>query len=169
MDLDKPADAKVEGRAKFHVPAYAGFHLDVGGGLKAQLAIAYAKGRVGLDGTLGLATEASLDVGVKWSSTRGFEAGALAKVKASPKFELGVNASVAAGVDLYFRKLEKTWGPWRKKLGEFGPNMELSASFPVRYSEKDGLDLDFNKIQVTKPKPKLDAKALMKSSFDKLV
>ena len=78
-----------------------------------------------------------------------------------------MNASVAAGVDLYFRKLEKTWGPWRKKLGEFGPKMEPSASFPVRYSEKDGLDLDFNKIQVTKPK--LDAKALMKSSFDKLV
>ncbi len=169
MDLDKPAEAQVEGKAQFHVPAFAGFRLDLGGGLKAQVAVAYVKGRVGLDGTLGLGAEAKIDVGVKWNAAEGFAAEALAEVKASPKFELGVNASVTAGVSLPWplSDITKTWGPWRKKLGEFGPNMELSAKFPVKYTEKDGLDLDLNKIQVTKPN--LDAKALMKSAFDTLV
>lgn len=167
MDLDKPSEATVDGKAQFHVPAYAGFRLDVGGGLKAQAAVAYVKGRVGLDGTLGLGAEAKLDVGVKWNATDGFEAAALAEVKASPKFEVGVNASVSAGVDLYLKSIEKTWGPWRKKLGEFGPGMELSAKFPVKYTEKAGLDLDLNKIEIKKPS--LDAKALMKSAFDTLV
>ena len=87
----------------------------------------------------------------------------------SPKFELGVNASVTAGVDLPWPvpDIKKTWGPWRKKLGEFGPNMELSADFPVAWSEKKGLDFDINKIKVTKPN--LDAKGMMKSAFDTLV
>ena len=73
------------------------------GGLKAQAAVAFVKGRVGLDGTLGLGAEASIDVGVKWSKAEGFAAEALAEVKASPKFELGVNAEVTAGVDLWLK------------------------------------------------------------------
>ena len=169
MDLDKPSEATVEGDAQFYVPAYAGFKLDLGGGLKAQVAVAYVKGRVGLDGTLGLGVEGKLDVGVKWNPTDGIAFNANANVKASPKFELGVNASVTAGVDLPWplSDIDHTWGPWRKKLGEFGPNMELSADFPVGWSEKNGLDFDINKIKVTKPK--LDAKGMMKSAFDTLV
>ena len=169
MDLDNPADAKVEGNAQFFVPAYAGFKLDLGGGLKAQAAVAYVKGRVGLDGTLGIGTEAKLDVGVKWNQTDGLDLKANANVKASPKFELGVNASVTAGVSMPWPldDITKTWGPWRKKLGEFGPNMELSADFPMGWSEKNGLDFDVDKIKVTKPK--LDAKAIMKDAFQTLV
>ncbi len=167
MDLDKPEDATVDGKAQLYVPAYAGFTLDVGGGLKAQAAVAYVKGRVGLDGTLGLGAEGKFDVGVKWNRAEGFEVGATAEIAARPKFEVGVNASVSAGVDLGLFDISKTWGPWRKKLGEFGPDMELSATFPVAWSEKKGLDLDLNKITVKKPS--LDAKALMKSAFDTLV
>jgi len=169
MDLDKPSEATVDGKAQFYVPAYAGFKLDLGGGLKAQAAIAYVKGRVGLDGTLGLGVEGKLDVGVKWNATDGLSFNANANVTASPKFELGVNASVTAGVSLPWPldDLSHTWGPWRKKLGEFGPNMQLSADFPVAWSEKKGLDFDVDKITVTKPN--LDAKSMMKSAFDTLV
>ncbi|NND76015.1 MAG: DUF4157 domain-containing protein, partial [Ilumatobacter sp.] len=167
IDLDKPEDATVEGNAKFHVPAFAGFVIDVGGGLKAQAGIAYVKGRVGIDGTLGLGAEANFDVGVSWNRADGFAVKTLAEVKARPKFSLGVNASVSAGVDLWPVDITKTWGPWRKKLGEFGPDMELSASFPVAWSEQQGLDLDLANIVVKKPA--LDAKALMMSAFDVLV
>ncbi len=169
MDLDKPSEATVEGKAQFYVPAFAGFRLDLGGGLKAQVAVAYVKGRVGLDGMLGLGVEGKIDVGVKWNATDGLAFNANANVEASPKFELGVNASVTAGVDLPWPvpDIDHTWGPWRKKLGEFGPNMELSADFPVAWSEKEGLDFDLGKIKITKPK--LDAKSLMKSAFDTLV
>ena len=167
IDLDKPEEATVDGTAKFNVPAFAGFVIDVGGGLKAQAGIAYVKGRVGLDGTLGLGAEANFSVDVSWNRADGFEVATVVEVIARPKFSLGVNASVKAGVDLWPVDITKTWGPWRKKLGEFGPDMELSATFPVKWSEKNGLNLDLAKIVVKRPT--LDAKALMMSAFDTLV
>src|SRR5690606_30841134 len=54
LDLDRPEDATVTGHGEFYVPAYAGLGLDVGGGLRARLAVAYAQGRVGLTGRLGV-------------------------------------------------------------------------------------------------------------------
>jgi hypothetical protein len=167
MDLDKPEDATVTGKANFFVPSYAGLTLDVGGGLKAQVAVAYVKGRVGLSGTLGLGLDGSFGVDVSWNRNDGIAVGAKAEITARPKFEVGVNASVYAGVDLGITEIEKKWGPWTKKLGEFGPDMELGVSFPVNWSEKDGLDLSLDNISVKKPQ--LDAKGIIKSAFDTLV
>lgn len=167
LDLEKPEEAVVEGNALLFVPSYAGLTLDVGGGLKAQVANAYVKGRVGLDGTLGLAVDISLAVNINWNQNEGLEAGAEADITGRPKFEVGVNASVTAGVDLWLTEIEKTWGPWRKKLGEFGPDMELGATMPINWSEKKGLDLSLDNIKIKKPK--FDAKAIMKDAFDTLV
>jgi hypothetical protein len=167
IDLDKPEEATVHGQAQFYVPAYAGLRLDVGGGVKAQVAVAYVKGRVGLYGTLGLLVEGSFDVGVDWNPTDGFAVGAEAKIVASPKFELGVTASITAGVDLGLFDIDKTWGPWEKELGSFGPNMQLGASFPMKWSEKEGLDFDTDDIKIQKPT--IDAKEIMKGAFDMLV
>jgi hypothetical protein len=167
IDLDKPEEATVHGQAQFYVPAYAGLRLDVGGGVKAQVAVAYVKGRVGLYGTLGLLVEGSFDVGVDWNPSDGFAVGAEAKIVASPKFELGVTASITAGVDLGLFDIDKTWGPWEKTLGEFGPSMQLGASFPMKWSEKEGLDFDTDDIKIQKPT--IDAKEIMKGAFDMLV
>lgn len=169
LDIDKPEDAVVEGQAMFFVPSYAGLTLDLGGGLKAQVAVAYVKGRVGLDGTLGISVDVSAAVDVNWNRTDGLALAAEAEITGRPKFEVGVNASVTAGVDLPWPlgDIEKTWGPWRKKLGEFGPDMELGASFPIKWSENKGLDLSLDNIKLKKPK--LDAKAIMKDAFDMLV
>jgi len=167
IDLDKPEEATVHGQAQFYVPAYAGLRLDVGGGVKAQVAVAYVKGRVGLYGTLGLLVEGSFDVGVDWNPSDGFAVGAEAKIVASPKFELGVTASITAGVDLGLFDIDKTWGPWEKTLGEFGPNMQLGASFPMKWSEKEGLDFDTDDIKIQKLT--IDAKEIMKGAFDMLV
>jgi hypothetical protein len=167
IDLDRPEEATVVGTAQFYVPAFAGFTLDLGGGLKAQVAVAYAKGRVGLDGTLGIAAEARLDVAVSWNNADGFAVGGCAKVSAQPKFELGVNASFTVGVDLGLFDIDHEFGPWEKKLGEFGPDMQLSAAIPLQWSEKGGLDLDVEKIDVKRPH--LDPVALMKGAFETLV
>jgi hypothetical protein len=167
LDLDNPSGAQVDGKAKLVVPAYAGMALDIGGGLKAQLANVYAKGRVGIDGTLGVATEAALDVAVKWNMNQGLAFAAKAEVTAQPKFEVGINASLSAGIDLWLGKIEKTWGPWRKKLGEFGPNMELGASLPIKWSENDGLDFNLDNVEVKRPQ--IDAQSLLKDTFKTLV
>lgn len=167
MDLEKPEDATVTGKADFFVPSYAGLTLDVGGGLKAQVAVAFVKGRVGLAGTLGMGLDSSLGVDVAWNRNDGLAVGANAEITAKPKFEVAVNASVSAGVDLGITTLKKKWGPWSKTLGEFGPDMELGVSFPVKWSEKDGLDLSLDNIRVKKPQ--LDAKGIIKSAFSSLV
>ena len=166
LDLDKPEDATVTGSATFFVPSYAGLKLDLGGGLKAQAAVAYVKGRVGLTGELGLGLDGSFQVDVSWNRNDGFAVGAEAKIEASPKFKVGVTASVYAGVDLGITELEKEWGPWNKTLGEFGPDMKLGASFPLGWSEKDGLDLSLDKITITKPS--LDAKSILDSAFNSI-
>jgi hypothetical protein len=169
MDLDKPEEAVVDGSATFFVPSYAGFDLYLGGGLKASVAVAYVKGDVGLYGKLGLGVDGSFGVKVHWSQAEGLAVGAEAKLEAKPKFELGIRASVTAGVSLPWPlpDLDHTWGPWEHELGKFGPDMTLTATFPMGWSEAKGLDIDPSKITIDPPR--LDAKELMKSGFDALV
>ncbi|WP_114952489.1 eCIS core domain-containing protein [Sphingosinicella terrae] len=166
MDLEKPEEATVTGHADVVVPAYAGLSLDVGGGLRARLAVAYAEGRVGLKGELGIEAGASAAIDIAWNKDDGLEVGADLKAEAKPKFELSANASVTVGVDLWVTDVSHTFGPWTKMLGTFGPDMTLGVRMPVKWSEAEGLDLDLEDIEVTKPS--LDASALMSSVFDEL-
>lgn len=163
----KPEEASVDGNANFDVPAGAGFTLDIGGGVRARLATAQVSGRVGLDGRLGIEANAGANVKVQWDPVGGLELNANAYAKASPKFEIGANASVTASVDLLLAEPSYTWGPWRRQLGSFGPSLSVGIEFPVSWSEKNGLDLSLDNIKVTKPD--IDPKALMKDAFLELV
>ncbi len=151
FDLEKPEDATIKGGANFIVPSYAGLTLDVGGELKAQAAVAFVKGRLSLTGNLGVGLDSAFPVNVTWNRHDGIAVGGEPEITAKPKFEVEVGASVSAGVDLGIKTLKKTWGPWKKTLGEFGPDMDLGVSFPVNWSEKGGLDLDSDRISVKKP------------------
>jgi hypothetical protein len=165
--LDKPEEAVVDGNASFVVPAGAGFTLDVGGGLRARAAVGYVQGRVGLDARLGLEAEARADVLLHWSQADGLALAAKAHAEAHPKFDVGINASVTAGVDLLVTSVEHTWGPWRKQLGSFGPEMSVGITAPIAWSEKGGLDFSTDKIEITKPD--VDFPAVMKDAFLALV
>jgi hypothetical protein len=166
MDLDHPELATIHGHGQFFVPAYAGLNLNVGGGLRARVAVAYAEGRVGLEGQLGIEADASATVDFDWNPTSGLALEATFAANARPKFELFANASVTVGVDLLVTDVSHTFGPWRRELGSFGPDMELGVEFPVRWSEANGLDLSLDNIVVHEPS--LDAPALMGSVFDRL-
>jgi hypothetical protein len=166
MDLDHPELATVHGHGEFFVPAYAGLTLDVGGGLRARAAVAYAQGRVGLQGTLGIQADASAALDVDWNPTSGLAVETRVAANVRPKFRLAANASVTIGVDLLVTEVSHTFGPWQRTLGEFGPDMELGAEFPVRWSEANGLDLSLDNIVIRQPT--LDAPALMSSVFDAL-
>ena len=45
--------------------------------------------------------------------------------------------------------------------------MELGATLPMKWSEKEGLDLDLDDIKIKQPS--LDAAAMMKDAFTTLV
>nr|AWJ66046.1 hypothetical protein [uncultured bacterium] len=167
LNLDAPENAVVSGTAKFHIPAGAGFTLDIGGGLRARIATAQVSGRVGLDGRLGIEAEANAEVNVRWTQAEGFSLDAFAEAKAHPKFEIGANASVTASVDLLLAEPSHTWGPWRRVLGEFGPEMEVGVKFPVSWSEAEGLSLSLDNLEVTRPE--IDFGAVMKDAFLALV
>ena len=166
MDLDHPELATVRGHGEFFVPAYAGLTLDVGGGLRARAAVAYAQGRVGLQGTLGIQADASASLDIDWSPTVGLAVETRVAANVRPKFRLAANASVTVGVDLLVTDVSHTFGPWERVLGEFGPDIELGVEFPVRWSEANGLDLSLDNIVIRQPT--LDAPALMSSVFDAL-
>jgi hypothetical protein len=166
MDLDKPEDAKLHGHGEFFVPAFAGLDLDVGGGLRARAAIAFAEGRVGLTGELGVAADASAKLDVDWSRATGLSLDTKLAAHVQPKFKLSANARIKVGVDLGITDVSHTFGPWEKPLGEFGPNLELGVEAPVRWTEAQGLDFDLDKVTITKPN--FDAPALMSSVFDAL-
>ncbi|MDH3669481.1 MAG: hypothetical protein OEN23_21400, partial [Paracoccaceae bacterium] len=167
MDLDAPEDATITGSARFFVPAGAGLRLDIGGGLRARVAVAFAEGRVGLDGELGIEADASAGVTVNWNRNDGLSVEADVEANARPKFRVGVNARVRAGVDLYLTEITKTWGPWRRTLGEFGPDMEMGVKVPVKWNETDGVDFSLDDIEVRQPR--IDAKGILKSAFEELV
>ena len=167
MDLDRPEDAQITGSARFEVPAYAGLKLDIGGGLRARAAVAFVEGRVGLEGELGLEAEASAQVDVAWNRTDGLSVEAVAEANARPKFRVGVNASVRAGVDLGITDITETWGPWTRTLGEFGPEMEAGVKVPVKWSEQNGMDFSIDDIEITQPQ--INVKDILKSSFEELV
>ncbi|MBK5305229.1 MAG: DUF4157 domain-containing protein [Frankiaceae bacterium] len=166
LDLDHPELATLHGHGEFFVPAYAGLTLDVGGGLRARAAVAYAQGRVGLQGTLGIQADASAGLDVDWSPASGLAGEMRVAANVRPKFRLSANASVTIGVDLLVTDVSHTFGPWQRTLGEFGPDMELGVEFPVRWSEANGLDLSLDNIVVHQPT--LDAGSLMTSVFDQL-
>ena len=166
MDLDHPENATVHGHGQFYVPAYAGLNLDVGGGLRARAAVAYVQGRVGLEGQLGLEASASASIDINWNRAEGISLETQFDASIRPKFRLLANASVTVGVDLLFTDVSHTFGPWEKTLGEFGPDMELGVSFPIRWSEANGLDLSLDNMTVRQPT--LDAGDLMSSVFDRL-
>jgi Domain of unknown function (DUF4157) len=166
LDLDHPELATLHGHGEFFVPAYAGLTLDAGGGLRARAAVAYAQGRVGLQGTLGIQADASVGLDVDWSPTSGLAVETRVAANVRPKFRLSANASVTIGVDLLVTDVSHTFGPWQRTLGEFGPDMEFGVEFPVRWSEATGLDLSLDNIVVHQPT--LDAGSLMTSVFDQL-
>jgi len=168
LDLQKPEEAVVDGKASFVVPAGAGITLDIGGGLTATLAVAYVEGRVGVDARLGISAEARADMLLHWTRGQGLSLAATARVSARPQFDVGVNASVKAGLDLPWPlDIEKKWGPWRKSLGSFGPSLALGATIPIAWSERNGLDFRPEKIEITRPE--IDGFAVMKDCFLKLV
>ncbi len=164
MNLDEPQNATVDGSARFFVPAGAELSLDLGGGLRARVAVAFVQGRIGLEGSLGIEAEASAGVQVHWRPEAGLSVEADVEAEARPKFRLSANASVEAGVDLFLGTVSKTWGPWEKPLGEFGPDLEFGITVPVRWTEQDGIDFDLEDIQIRRPD--IDAAALMSSAFD---
>jgi len=167
FELDKPEETVVEGGGEFYVPAGAGLTIDLGGGLKAEVLIAEVKGRVGLDGRLGIVAEGTAGVGIRWTPQEGLELGAEISGKARPQFEVNANASITASVDLGLWEPSKTWGPWKKPLGKFGPEMEFGITAPVAWSEARGLDFDLDKIAIQRPT--IDAADMMKAAFDRLV
>jgi hypothetical protein len=167
FDLDKPEDAVVDGCGDFTVPAGAGLTLDIGGGLKVELGPAEGDGRVGLDGRLGIVAEGSAHLGIHWTRQEGLSLNAVVKGTARPQFEVNANARLHVSVDLLLGSIGHTWGPWKKPLGKFGPELEFGISVPVGWSEAKGLDFNVDNIAISYPQ--ISAIDMMKSAFSELV
>ena len=167
MDLEHPEDLSVHGTASFVVPAYGGLKLGLGGNIYARAAIAYARGRVGITGELGLEIGGGLDIDVNWNRQEGLSLDASAHVEANPKFRIGLEASISAGVDLGIDEVSRDLGSWDTTLGEFGPDMTLGVTMPARWSEANGLEMSLDDIEVQRPT--INARDILGSAFNSAV
>jgi hypothetical protein len=167
MDLERPEDLSVTGSARFVVPAYGGLNLGLGGNIYARAAVAYARGRVGITGDLGLEIGGGIGIDVNWTRQEGLSLDASASVEARPKFRLGLEASISAGVDLGVKTVSRELGQWDTTLGEFGPDMTLGVTMPARWSEARGLEMSLDDIEVQRPS--INARDLLDSAFDSVV
>jgi hypothetical protein len=104
---------------------------------------------------------------VHWSQQEGLSLAAVAQAVARPRFDIGANASVTASIDLWVTELSHTWGPWRKQLGSFGPELEEGVKVPVKWAERTGLDFNTDNIEIKKPD--IDFGQVMTDAFLSLV
>jgi hypothetical protein len=70
-------------------------------------------------------------------------------------------------IDLKLKEVTKGFGPWKKPLGEFGPDMTLKVTMSGRWTKRDGLDPNVADIVVHRPN--LDERFILVGASDKLV
>ena len=154
------------------MPAGAEFTFDIGGGLRARVAIASLEGRVGLDARLGIEAEARAGVCVHWNRADGLTLGALIEAEAQPRLDVGLNASVTG-------KISRCLGRFPIPEQDLGPVAEGTrllrpcARGRRRPARRAGarsrcLDFDISDIEITK-KPELDVGGMMLDAFTSLV
>ena len=78
-----------------------------------------------------------------------------------------VQVDTLAGVDLGLFDISETWGPWRRVLGSFGPELPVGVTMPIAWSERNGLDFSADNVELTYPD--IDFGALMTDGFMQLV
>jgi hypothetical protein len=147
----EPENAEITGGATFDMSAGAAVRLTVTGGIGAGLGIVEATGDVGLRGGLGLDLSTGASVEISWTPSQGLELDASIYGEAQPKFTLDLVAGARIEVDIAVYSGTIWSHEWEHRLAEIGPDMTWRAELPATWSERDGLDLDINNLEITQP------------------
>jgi hypothetical protein len=148
---DKPDDTTVTGTGTFVVPAHAGLHLQVDGGLGAGIPVVSATAGVSIYGEVGLEGAASASAAISWTPRTGIVLDARGEIFVEPKFRFGIDAFVDVTADLWVTEIELYHKKWKLAAFEYGSNLRFGLAFPLHYESGKPFDLSFDQIQWTYP------------------
>jgi hypothetical protein len=148
---DHPEEMSITGGSTFQIGASADVGLRVTGGVGAGLGIVEATGEIGLRGAIGLELSGGAGVTLNWTPTDGLAIDASVFGEAQPTFSVSVVADARVVVDAFLWSGTLWNESWERELASIGPDMRWRAELPASWSERDGLDLDINNLEVTYP------------------
>lgn len=164
---DQPEDMSITGGSTFQIGASADVGLRVTGGIGAGLAIVEATGEVGLRGALGLELSGGASVMLNWTPTDGLSIDASVFGEAQPTFSISVVADARVVVDAFLWSGTLWNESWERELASIGPDMRWRAELPASWSERDGLDVDINNLELTYPD--IDLRGLASDVFEAII
>jgi hypothetical protein len=164
---DRPEDMSISGGSTFQIGASADVGLRVTGGIGAGLAIVEATGEVGLRGALGLELSGGAAVTLNWTPTDGLSIDASVFGEAQPTFSISVVADARVVVDAVLWSGTLWNESWERELASIGPDMRWRAELPASWSERDGLDVDINNLELTYPD--IDLSGLASDVFEAII
>jgi hypothetical protein len=141
----------VVGTGSFVIPASAGAHLRVSGGIGAGIPVISAEAGIDLTGPLDLAGEARADARVDWTPATGVVLDAVGSIFVSPRFEFDVGAHVNVTADLLFKTLHLYHEEWNLAHYEYGSNLRFGIEFPVHYADNEPFAMSLDDVRFTVP------------------
>ncbi|MEO9651976.1 MAG: DUF4157 domain-containing protein [Roseobacter sp.] len=164
---DRPEDMSITGGSTFQIGASADVGLRVTGGVGAGLAIVEATGEIGLRGALGLELSGGAAVELNWTPTDGLAIDASVFGEVQPTFSVSIVADARVVVDAFLYSGTLWNESWERELASIGPDMRWRAELPASWSERDGLDVDINDLELTYPD--IDIADFAEDVFDAIV
>lgn len=143
---DHPEETHVSGKGRFAVPAEAGLKLAVRASIGVDAGVAGVEGGIEVAGGLGLKAEASADISVDWTPTKGLELLAKLNADVQPKFIFTIDGFIKAWLAWW----DKEWR-YRFASYEYGSNLNFGVTLPVHYKEGEAFDIGFDQIEFRKP------------------
>ncbi len=156
----------VTGGGEIVCPAHAGLRMEVHGGLGVGIPIVSATAGVEIGGELGLKGEAKAGVDVDWTRQKGLDLTAHGDITVQPTFKFDVSAYVKVEADLWVTTVNLYENHWNLASFEYGSGMEFGVSFPVHYTEAEGMNLALEQIEVKKPD--IDPMSMLSGLMDKI-
>src|SRR5690606_13624948 len=143
---DKPEDTHVTGKGQFVIPAEAGVKLAVRASIGLSAVIGGVEGGLELAGGLKISAKASAGIEVDWTPSSGLELNAELEAEATPKLTFDINGFIKA----WFAWYDKIW-KWNLASYEYGSNLALGVTLPIKYKEGQDFSLKFEDMQFRKP------------------
>lgn len=143
---DKPEDTHVTGKGQFVIPAEAGLKLAVRASIGLSALIGGVEGGLELAGGLKLSAKAAAGIEVDWTPSSGLQLNAELSADVTPKLTFEINGFIKAWVAWW----DKVW-KWNLASYEYGSNLNLGVTLPIKYQEGKDFDVKFEDLQFRKP------------------
>lgn len=164
---DRPEETQITGGSRFEIGASAEVSLSVTGGIGVGLGIVDATGEIGIRAGLGVNLTGGASVAINWTPNEGLELDATVFGEAQPEFNVSLIAKAEVVVDAFLWSGTLWDRSWNKELARIGPNLTLRAELPTSWSERHGLDVDLDKLDITEPD--INVRQLAKDVFDAVI